>query len=185
MRRHVRTTTPIGTLAFPGVLIALLLLCGGAPALAACGDHLLEAGETCTACPDDCKPAACKVADKARPVRVGVDWAPPTGQDASSLTLKIAYRTSRVALPGSGGTPQVRLEGAPANAIVLVEDLDYAVKVVLTRSGALEPGRVFTLAFDRCDKAPAPEPADFSCTVEGCATSAGDVKECTCNVVAL
>jgi len=146
-----------------------------------CGDHLLEAGETCESCAADCTPAACKATTK--PLRVEVEWQPSTGQEASSLTLVVAYRTDRVALPGSGATPQARLADAPANAIVLLNDLDHGVKVVLTKSGPLAPGRVFTLDFDRCAKAPVATAADFSCRVEGCATAAGDVQGCTCRVV--
>lgn len=150
---------------------------------AACGDHLLDAGETCDGCPDDCKAAPCPVSASDKPVRFAVEWAPPAGQTASSLTLTVAYRSSRIGLPGSGAAPQIRLEKAPANAIVLLNDLDYAVKVVLTKSGTIEPGQVFTLAFDRCESAPAPAASDFSCQVAGCATAAGDIQDCSCRIL--
>lgn len=168
---------------FTSLLLAATLAWALPTALIAaptCGDHLLEAGETCESCAADCQPATCKATAERVPVEV--EWRPPTGQDASSLTLVVSYRTDRVGLPGSGATPQSRLAHAPANAIVLLNDLDHGVKVVLTKSGALEPGRVFTLDFDRCAKAPPPTQADFTCRVEGCATAAGDVQGCTCRV---
>lgn len=167
------------------LLVVLALVPGPQQTTAAgatCGDHLLDAGETCEACPDDCSAAACTVPKGAKPVRFAVEWAPPTGQSASSLTLLVGYRSDRVGLPGTGATPQVRLEKAPANAIVLLNDLDYAVRVVLTKSGTIEPGQVFTLAFDRCESAPAPTASDFSCRVAGCATAAGDLQGCSCRV---
>ena len=156
-----------------------------ARAPAVCGNHLFEEGETCESCPADCTPSACKTDKSSARVRFGVNWEPPFGVDASSLTVVVGYRTDRLSLPGSGAAPKIRLDGAPANALVVVNDMDYAVKVVLAKSGGLEAGQLFTLEFDRCDGAAIAEPSDFSCRVTGCASAAGDVEGCTCAVAPL
>jgi hypothetical protein len=78
--------------------------------------------------------------------------------------------------------PRSRIKNTPPATIVGVTDLDYAVRVVLTRSTQLTPGAVFTIDFDTCQGAAAPTAADFGCNVTGCASSFGNVDGCTCAV---
>jgi hypothetical protein len=119
----------------------------------------------------------------ATPVRVfTVSWAPPAGQDASTITVVVGYRSDRVSLPGSGSAAGSRVKNRPASSIVGVNDLDYALRVVVTRSGQIPPGRLFTVDFDGCQGAAAAVAADFGCIVVDCATSFGPVDGCTCSV---
>jgi len=148
-----------------------------------CGDGLLSGAETCQSCPGDCAVGPCTVPSPAPTVAFRVNWAPPFGVDASSITVQVAYRSSLVSLPGSGSAPGARVTNRPSNSIVSINDLDYALRVVVTRSGAITPGRLFNVNFDRCASAAAPTPADFVCTVQGCASSFGEVAGCTCTVV--
>ncbi len=148
-----------------------------------CGDGLLSGSETCESCPADCAVGPCTVATPAPTVTFRVNWSPPFGVDASSTTVLVAYKSTLVSLPGSGSMPASRVTLRPPNSIVAVNDLDYALRVVITRSGAITPGRIFHVNFDRCGGVAAPTPGDFACTVEGCASSFGDVAGCTCQVV--
>jgi hypothetical protein len=148
-----------------------------------CGDGLLSGSETCESCPTDCAVGPCTVPTPAPTITFRVNWSPPFGVDASSTTVRVAYRSTLVSLPGSGSAPASRVTLRPPNSIVAVNDLDYALRVVITRSGAITPGRLFNVNFDRCGGAAAPTPSDFACTVEGCASSFGDVAGCTCQVV--
>lgn len=148
-----------------------------------CGDGLLSGAETCQSCAADCTIGPCTVPSPAPTVTFRVNWTSPFGVDASSTTVVVAYRDTLVSLPGSGTTPGTRVTLRPANSIVSVNDLDYALRVVVTKSGAIAPGRLFHVNFDRCGSAAAPTVSDFACTVTGCASSFGDVTGCTCQVV--
>jgi hypothetical protein len=153
-----------------------------------CGDGLLSGSETCESCPGDCTVAPCTVPSPAPTVTFRVNWSPPFGVDASSTTVLLAYRSALVSLPGSGAAsgqtpPANRIVNRPSNAIVSVNDFDYAIRVVVTRSGSITPGRLFNVNYDRCTGAAAPAVSDFACTVQGCASSSGDIAGCTCVVV--
>lgn len=169
-----------------------------------CGNGLLEPGETCAECPADCTVSPC---DASAPTATfTVNFAPPLGQDASSVTVLTAYRSSVLNIPGSGfgscggGSndghscanaadcpggqcikPQSRVKNTPRNAIVAVNNLGYAARVVISRS-PLPTGELFTVEFDTCLGAPAPTTADVSCSVEGCSSSFGPIDGCTCTV---
>ncbi len=145
-----------------------------------CGNGLIEDRETCESCPADCVVSPCTGTTPLRTVEVNL--AVPTGQDASSATLLVSYRSSRVGLPGTGSSASSRVKNRPANSIFAVNDLDYGLRVVITRSSRITPGRVFTVDFDSCPGAAAPTAADFRCTVQGCASSFGTVDGCTCAV---
>jgi cysteine-rich repeat protein len=149
-----------------------------------CGDGLLSGSETCESCPQDCAIGSCSVPSPAPTVTFRVNWTPPFAVDASSTTVLVAYRSTLVGLPGSGSAPASRVTNRPPNSIVAVNDLDYALRVVITRSGAITPGRIFNVNFDRCGDSVEPTPDDFACTVEGCASAFGDIEGCTCEVVA-
>ncbi|MBI1815670.1 MAG: hypothetical protein HYR72_11870 [Deltaproteobacteria bacterium] len=102
----------------------------------------------------------------------------------SGITVLVGYRSGTVSLPGSGSASSVgsRVKNKPSNAISAVNDSDYALRVVLSRSAAIPPGRLFTIDFDSCQGAAALAVTDFGCTVEGCANVFGAVQGCTCTV---
>ena len=72
----------------------------------------------------------------------------------------------------------------PPNAIITVNDLDTALRVVITRASQIQPGLLFTIEFDDCTGARPPTSADFACVVEGAASSFGPVSGVTCTVAA-
>jgi hypothetical protein len=146
-----------------------------------CGNGFLEPGETCEGCPADCVIGACTAAAPVQTFRVNLT--PPPFQDPSSVTVLIGYRSTIVSLPGNGSAPAARVRMRPSGATVTVNDLDYALRTVVTRPGGLTPGRLFVVDFDPCAGAAAPTTADFACTVEGCANQFGPIEGCTCSVV--
>jgi len=147
-----------------------------------CGDGVLESGESCESCPADCTVQPCLAAVPLRTVEVQLTV--PTGQMASGVTVVIGYRGAVVSLPGMGVSSAVggRVKNKPANSIAAVNDLDYALRVVLSRSAAFVPGRLFTVDFDSCEGAPPPQGEDFGCSVEGCSNTFGDIDGCLCTV---
>lgn len=149
--------------------------------LGSCGNGFLEPGESCDSCPSDCVAQECTATATMR--AFDVDWAPPDGVDASSVTVLVGYQSNLVSLPGMGSAVSSRITNRPANSLPGVNDLDYALRVAITRSSALPPGRLFTVSFDACQGARVPVAADFGCTVDGCASSFGSVAGCTCEVV--
>jgi len=166
-------------------MVAAMSTAGEAPpaapaaAPAQCGNALLDAGETCASCPVDCTVAACRPG-KARAV-FAVDFTAPEQAAVGSAVLRIGYRSDRLSLPGTGTEKSVRERiASPQHAVMAFNDLDYAVRVVAGRSPSLPMGRLFTIELDRCEGAPAPSPADLSCTVEACAGSTGPVDGCAC-----
>jgi cysteine-rich repeat protein len=149
--------------------------------LTRCGNGVLESGETCDACLADCLVSACSTVTPG--VTVSVSYDAPDDSIAG-LTVLVGYRSSVVNLPGSGSTASVaaRVRNKPSNSITAVNDLDYALRVVLSRANPIPLGRIFTVDFDACDAAPSPCAADFGCMVEGCANRFGRVDGCTCVV---
>ena len=172
---------------------------------AVCGNGVLEQGETCKSCAADCAVHSCTSTGST--VTFAVSFAPPAGESASSVTALVGYRGTVVSIPGSGtgscqngskngkacstGTdcpggqcvlPRSRVKHTPAGAIVGVNDLDYALRVVVTRSSQIAPGELFTVDFDTCQGAATPTVADLGCNVDGCASSFGNVDGCTCTV---
>jgi cysteine-rich repeat protein len=145
-----------------------------------CGNGLLEPDETCESCPEDCVPQPCEpTTDWA------VDFVSSTGTSPTSVTILLAYRSSVVNIPGSGFAPTVRQRVTvppPPPFLFTPNDLDYALRVVLSRTTGLQQGLLFTVRFDRCQGAPTPDRFDFSCSVEGCAGAGGSIEGCECTV---
>jgi hypothetical protein len=102
----------------------------------------------------------------------------------SSITVSLAYDSRRISLPGSAGAASIakRLSNKQPKAIVVTNDLDYALRAVFTRPGGIDSGRLFTVAVDACKNAPAPTVSDFGCLIEGCAAPSGHVTGCACHV---
>lgn len=169
-----------------------------------CGNGLLEPGDTCAECPADCTVLPCTATSSM--ATYTVNFQPPTGQDASSTTVLVGYRSNILNIPGSGlgscqggsndgntctkaadcpdgqcAIPKSSVKNTPPGSIVAVNDLDYAARVVVTHS-PLPTGRLFTIDFDICAGAAAPTTSDVSCIVDGCSSSFGPLDGCTCTV---
>jgi len=146
----------------------------------ACGNHLLDPGETCEQCAADCTVQPCSPA-KSRSI-FAVDFTPPPAPDVTVATLRIGYRTDRLSLPGTGTAKTVQSRIKSDHGTPLSNDLDYALRLAIVRSQPIAAGRLMTIEFDRCAGAPAPTAADVSCEVLDCAGSTGNAEGCQCHI---
>ena len=149
---------------------------------AVCGNRVLEAGETCTACPADCVVGPCS--NPGMPTQAfTVDLVPPLGFQPTTATILLGYDSTVLSLPGMGTATTVRqrvVAPPPVPQAFTPNDLDYAVRVLVSRNVPL--GTLFTATFDRCGGAPAPLLGDVACQVESCAAGGSGVPGCTCTV---
>jgi hypothetical protein len=147
-----------------------------------CGNGHLDAGETCAACAADCEIHKCTATGA--PQMFAVQFATPPEMKVSSATVLVGYNSRHVSLPGSAGADSVRqrLHDLQKSAIAVTNDLDYGLRVVFTRPGGIETGRLLVLGVDACKGAAKPTANDFGCIVEGCAAATGKIDGCTCRV---
>jgi hypothetical protein len=152
------------------------------PTVQPCGNGLIEPGETCDACPDDCVVLACSAGNPI--LTAEVDLQAPLGNSPSALAVLVGYRSNLFSLPGSSGAAGARVKNRPAGSSQLVNDLNYAVRVVMNApaGGTLPNAQIFTIDFDTCAGAPTPMSADLACTVESCGSSTGTIEGCTCSI---
>jgi len=97
----------------------------------------------------------------------------------------LAYRSGIVSLPGTSNALTVRQRvtfPAPIPNSIAINDLDYALRVVIGRTAGLGNGLLYSVAVDVCDGAPAASAADFACSMEACAGAGGPIAGCTCTV---
>lgn len=149
---------------------------------ATCGNGLLEAGETCASCAADCAVQACTAATQKATFEVFFS----AGAEVTAVSLDLNYRSNLVQLPGKGNetTVRARITGLPTGGQTILNDRDYGVRVVKSRTEALPEGRFFTVEFDRCRNAAAPTVDDFTCVIASCADSFSlPVDDCRCDVV--
>ncbi len=151
-----------------------------------CGNGLLEAGETCTSCPADCVVGACTPI--ATTQAFAIDFTRPGSASVSSISALVAYRSTRLSIPGSGTagsvTARVVAPAPPPNPFIR-NDLNYAVRIVATRTGGWNPptSLLATITFDLCSGQPAPTLNDLACTIEGCTGLGGNPFDgCSCTV---
>jgi len=113
-----------------------------------------------------------------------VDFAAPQGSTASAVSALVGYRSDRVSLPGSGSGAASRVKMRPSGTSQLVNDLNYAVRVLIQAQagGSIPNGKLFTIDFDSCQGAAPVTPADFACTIESCGSSFGPIDGCSCTV---
>lgn len=146
-----------------------------------CGDGLVSEA-SCELCPADCTPRLC--APSGETVTVTVSVAATTGDPIGQVHLRLAYRTDVLSLPGTGSDVSVRQRVRAAPPIPLafmVDDLDFAVRVMATRAAGLgDP--VATARFDRCVGSPLPGIDDLACHIESCWAASGPPRHCTCTV---
>ncbi len=154
-----------------------------APSGTFCGNGLLDAGESCTTCADDCVVRRCQPEGTAS---FAVQFAPPPKGDPSSVTVKVGYRSELLAMPGTGLTSYPRDRIRPTSkSVLVVNDLDYALRIVASSGSQVLPaGELVTIRFDTCRGTRLPTVADVSCAVEGCAGRYGAIDGCSCSVVA-
>lgn len=149
---------------------------------ATCGNGLLEMGESCESCPADCEVAACTAVGPTAAFQVHFS----AGTDVTAVTIDLNYRGSVASLPGTRNDASVRerITGLPAGGQSIINDRDYSVRIVKSRTEALPQGLFFTATFDRCVGAPTPTLADFACVVDSCADEFSlPVGDCACTVV--
>jgi len=149
---------------------------------AVCGNGFIEAGETCSSCPGDCTVGACTPTPPTQTFKVS--FQAPLGAMPSQVAALVGYRSNRVNLPGMGLSASSRIKNRPQSTSQLVNDMDYAVQVVIGgQAGSTVPnGRLFTIDFDSCKGTAAVTPADFGCTIVSCGSSSGPIQGCTCTV---
>ena len=92
-----------------------------------------------------------------------------------AVTVLLAYRRGVLSLPGEKSAPAVkaRVKARPAGAQVFVNDLGYALRVVVSSNEGLPAGPLLDVDLDTCAGAPAAQVADLSCRVESCAQGGG------------
>jgi len=114
----------------------------------------------------------------------GAGAAVALGSVVTATSALVGYRSNRVSLPGSGASPGSRVKNRPTGTSQLVNDLNYAVRVVIQASSgnSIPDGRLFTVDFDSCQGQAAVTPADFGCQIETCGSSFGSISGCTCTV---
>jgi hypothetical protein len=149
------------------------------PAPAACGDGLLSGAETCDNCPADCHPSTCKTKDRRGVV---VELTPPPGYaTVGAVTVLLSLRSGVLGLPGEKDAPAAtaRVHTRHPSAQVFVNDLGYAVRVVVSDRRGLPVGPLVDVDIDACQGATATA-MDLSCRVESCASGGGRVRDCSC-----
>ncbi|MGD9764530.1 MAG: hypothetical protein AB7V27_12505 [Candidatus Binatia bacterium] len=145
--------------------------------VAGCGDGRvdLEAGETCDdgnaldgdACPADCRVELCQASGD----KVNADVVFTTDDPELllvGLSVFVKYSDGVVDVPGLAGDPAVIASVTSDVFAVTPTDFNYGTAIVLLDpfQGGWGTGTVAaSIAFDRCQGAPAPAPADFTCTV--------------------
>jgi hypothetical protein len=148
----------------------------------ACGNGLLDAGETCESCAADCAVAACKPG--AKKAAFDVDLTVPPARKPAAAGIRLAYRSSVLSLPGekNGAAVRARFASTPEGAFVAVNDLGYAVRVVVAKGAGFASRPLFRIELDLCEGAKGATSADLACVVEGCGSGSGQIADCSCSV---
>lgn len=146
-----------------------------------CGDGNVDfdLGETCddgnTVDGDDC-PSTCRI-EPCEPtgetVTFHVDFEGPSGVSLAALTTFLRYPDGVVRIPGFGNDANVqgRLTPVPDNISATPNDLDYGLRYVAFTPdlSPIAEGGLYSVRFDTCIGAAAPNVSDFSCMVEDAA----------------
>lgn len=147
-----------------------------------CGNNVLEPGETCDSCPQDCQVLACTAGTQQ--ATYDVNFEAPFGEQPTSVTVLIGQRSDVLSIPGSGIGVNVaqRIGNRQPGSTALGNDLDYAVRVVFSRNAGVDNGRLFTLRFDVC-QGQTPSDDAVACSIEGCSGAFGLIDGCTCSAM--
>lgn len=173
------TSTPTATSTVPPTATATAT--PTSPAGAVCGNGLVESGETCFSCPADCEIQGCTPAAQTSVFEVFFS----ASSEVTAVTVDLNYRSDVVQLPGTrnDATVRARITELPTGGQSIINDRDYGVRVVKSRTEPLPQGRLFVVEFDRCAGAPAPAFGDFACIVDSCADPFSlPVADCACEV---
>jgi len=143
----------------------------------ACGNNTVDCGETCDDgntnnfdnCPSDCVIDACTPNSGSSQLTT-VNFATSGGAQVAGIVVFVDYAESKVSIPGSGGTPPVpsHITGNPSGTTAVPNDLDHALRVVVTENApftTMPVGQLFRVNYETCQGAPAPTAGDFTCTV--------------------
>jgi cysteine-rich repeat protein len=152
---------------------------------ASCGNGLLQPGETCASCPQDCQVAACAPSGTTFTFNLALAGS----RQPTDTAVRLAYRSGVISIPGSGSDVTVRQRvrfAPPPPTTFLVDDLNYAVDISSVRPGGLPtaPAPFATARFDGCTGAPTPTVDDLSCVVVRCTDATGAIAGCACVVTA-
>ncbi len=150
---------------------------------AVCGNGLLDPGETCDDCADDCNGAsACEVTDATR--RATFRLVPAEESYPFGFAVRIAYRGNKLSLPGAEFDQAVsdRVTVDKETSRIVARDVGHSLRLVVTDgNGLVEPTQV-TVRFDRC-KGAKDEKDDAVCFLEGCTGRGIDIDGCACELV--
>jgi hypothetical protein len=115
---------------------------------------------------------------------VQVNFTAPEGETVTSVTFFVRYADGQVGLPGTGIVPSVqpRIQMRQQGVGYIGNDLDYALRVVVTATAGLTQQPAFSISFDDCTDADPPTAGQFRCIIEGCATEFGTIEGCECSV---
>jgi len=161
-----------------------------------CGNGKIESGETCDdgnvvdgdACPANCSISACAVSGSAT---ASVSFAVPAGASVAGLTVYLDYPESAVQVPGQGSQAAVQnaIANTPSNTVFTPNDLNYALRVVLTENDNMEiaAGALLDVSLNRCNSQPLPAASAFNCRVESASstTPGTNVFGTTCTVTSV
>ncbi len=175
-------TTPAGVTATATPTATPTPTASPTPLASMCGNGVLEPGETCTSCPQDCVVRACTASLPTVPFSFNLRF---SSSAPTSLSVLIGYNSARLSIPGSGtaGTVSGRVTAPPPAPFPFIRnDLNYGLRVVMSRTSPFQAGTFLTVTFDQCQGAPAPTAADLACTIEGCAGLGGEISGCSCAV---
>ncbi len=149
-----------------------------------CGNSRIETGETCddgnTVDGDNC-PANCRVefcSPSALKQDTTVVFTKPAGVNVGSMVVFVNYPDAKVSLPGTGNATSVRsrITTLPTGFVHTANDLDYAIREVLSPSlpgNVLNGSTLFKAQYDRCSGAALPAAGEYGCTVEQVGSPSG------------
>ncbi|MCW5889682.1 MAG: DUF4215 domain-containing protein [bacterium] len=151
---------------------------------AVCGNGRVEGDETCDdgntddgdACPSNCRIGFCSPSGAQQATTI--TYAKPGGVNVGSIVVFVDYPDGRASLPGFGNqaTVRARITNLPTGFVHTANDLDYAIREVITPSlpgNVLGGTQLFRASFDLCTGQPAPTAAEYGCTVEQAYTPQG------------
>ncbi len=147
-----------------------------------CGNGILEAGESCDTCAEDCKIRDCEPTDTKYRVEFSAGWPASTFPDAA--TIMVAYRSDKLHLAGEDQDESVKAALTTKEKpydIQAIRDFEYGARLVLAESERLPADGLFSLEFQGCKGAGAPTADDLRCIMEGCAGNGVDIANCTCS----
>ena len=166
---------------------------------ATCGDAIVSSGETCDdgnnyedvgsgpldTCPATCNIGPCDAPFVAQSATVSFDQG-SAAVGLTGLTVVVRYNDGKVAIPGSASDANVNASVTPAGSFSITPaDTNYALRALLIDNffTGVPSGTAFSIDFDRCDGAPVPTAADFSCVVVDAADeSFAAVTDASCSV---